>query len=349
MTYECSSDKKLGSKELDSEEISVEVWNSIVAVYNEFQPALAECFPERCEESGEVYMCDTSLLEDAIRAEIPKLTVPIKRAIKIEFPEYFDFEFDALPDVKPDGLPDTGAILDFLEFLHKNIREPIRESYHDYYNHPHYSFRDNEVFKDKFRESINSKFRNNRMAFYLDKNGKIQRRGALPKTSPQKTVLQTTENNKMPKPHIDKTKVFIVHGRDDLAKIEVARFVEKFGLEAVILHEQANGGKTIIEKIEEHTNVGYGIVLYTPCDIGGLNETELQPRARQNVVFEHGYLIGKLGRKNVCALVKGNIETPNDISGVVYISLDEHEGWHKKLVKELRAADYEIDADKLFK
>lgn len=142
---------------------------------------------------------------------------------------------------------------------------------------------------------------------------------------------------------LDLTKVFIVHGHDDLLKNEVARFIEKLGLNAIILHEQASSGNTIIEKIEEHSNVGFGIVLYTPCDIGakGEDEPKLQPRARQNVVFEHGYLIGKIGRRNVCALVKGNIEKPNDISGVVYISTQEE--WRLSLAKELRKSGYEID------
>lgn len=146
---------------------------------------------------------------------------------------------------------------------------------------------------------------------------------------------------------IDYSKIFIVHGRDDLAKTEVARFVEKLGLNVIILHEQASTGNTVIEKIEEHTNVGFAIVLYTPCDEGNLVGETPKARARQNVIFEHGYLIGKLGRDKVCALVKGDVEKPNDISGVVYIMLDEHEGWHKKLVKELREAGYEIDANKI--
>tara|TARA_R110002072_G_C7788542_1_gene520665 strand:- start:62 stop:826 length:765 start_codon:yes stop_codon:yes gene_type:complete len=153
---------------------------------------------------------------------------------------------------------------------------------------------------------------------------------------------------KSKKPHIstkelDLTKVFIVHGHDDLLKIEVARFIEKLGLEAIILHEKASSGKTIIEKIEEYSNVGFGIVLYTPCDIGAKKEEKpnIQDRARQNVVFEHGYLIGKIGRRNVCALVKGNIEKPNDISGVVYISTSEE--WKLSIAKELRNSGYEID------
>ena len=148
---------------------------------------------------------------------------------------------------------------------------------------------------------------------------------------------------------MDKSKVFIVHGHDNAAKESLARFVEKIGLEAIILHEQASSGQTIIEKIEENTNVGFAIVLYTACDVGASKEEkdQLKPRARQNVVFEHGYLIGKIGRKNVCALVKGNIETPNDISGVVYIKMDESKAWKYQVAKEMKACGYEFDPSKL--
>lgn len=146
-----------------------------------------------------------------------------------------------------------------------------------------------------------------------------------------------------------KNQVFIVHGHDDLAKIKTARFVEKLGLTPIILHEQSSSGKTIIEKIEEYSNVGFGIVLYTQCDIGAKkgDENNLQPRARQNVVFEHGYLIGKIGRQNVCALAKNEVEIPNDISGVVYVKMDDDESWHLKLAKELRSSGYDIDMNKL--
>jgi predicted nucleotide-binding protein len=146
-----------------------------------------------------------------------------------------------------------------------------------------------------------------------------------------------------------KEKIFIVHGRDDNAKIETARFVERLGFKAVILHEQANSGETIIEKIESNTNVGFAIVLYTPCDSGSLTEdtSNLRHRARQNVVFEHGYLIAKLGRKKVCALVKGEIEKPTDISGIVYIDLDSGGAWQLKVAKELQVANYPVDMNKL--
>lgn len=145
----------------------------------------------------------------------------------------------------------------------------------------------------------------------------------------------------------DFSKVFIVHGHDDLAKTDVARFVERLGFEAIILNEQASSGQTIIEKIEAHTNVGFAAVLYTPCDVGGLENGPQRSRARQNVVFEHGYLISKLGRHNVSALVKGDVEIPNDISGVVYVPLDQHGAWRVALAKELRSAGYPVDMNRV--
>jgi predicted nucleotide-binding protein len=143
-----------------------------------------------------------------------------------------------------------------------------------------------------------------------------------------------------------KKKVFIVHGRDNEAKQEVARYIEGLGIQVIILHEQASSGMTIIEKIEHYAKeANFAIVLYTACDHGrGIHETKVHPknRARQNVVFEHGYLMAKLGRENVCALVKGEIETPNDISGVVYVGLDVAGAWKLEINKELKACGYKL-------
>jgi len=152
-------------------------------------------------------------------------------------------------------------------------------------------------------------------------------------------------------PLVSGSEIFIVHGRDDGIKNEVARFIEKLKLKPIILHEQPSDGETIIEKIERYTNVGFGIVLYTPCDKGGLatEPFESKFRARQNVVFEHGYLIGKLGRKNVVSLIKGDIEKPNDISGVVYINYDSNGAWKTEVAKELNSSGYAIDFNDLFK
>jgi predicted nucleotide-binding protein len=160
----------------------------------------------------------------------------------------------------------------------------------------------------------------------------------------QKKLKPTSKQNKVPLP--PKKKVFVVHGRDNEAKQEVSRHIESLGIEVIILHEQASSGMTIIEKIEHYSNeADFALVLYTACDLGRcITEKKVHPknRARQNVVFEHGYLMAKLGRKNVCALVKGEIETPNDINGVVYVGLDTPGAWKIEVNKELKACGYKF-------
>jgi predicted nucleotide-binding protein len=143
-------------------------------------------------------------------------------------------------------------------------------------------------------------------------------------------------------------RVFVVHGHDGEAKVQVARFLEKLTLEPVILHEQPNKGRTIIEKFEDYSDVGFAVVLMTPDDIGGTKSQEdaFQARARQNVVFELGYFAGKLGRSRVCALLSdSNIEKPSDIAGVVYLEMDGGGAWQLDLFKEIRAAGIEVDAN----
>lgn len=141
-------------------------------------------------------------------------------------------------------------------------------------------------------------------------------------------------------------KVFIVHGHDNTLKQEVTRIIEKQGLEAVILSEQANGGKTIIEKIEENSDVGAAICLFTGDDYGRAKDaTSENLRARQNVVFEAGYFMGKLGRGNVILIASPDIEIPSDLQGVVYTNKDM---WQTDVLRELKAIGYNVDFNKLF-
>lgn len=169
----------------------------------------------------------------------------------------------------------------------------------------------------------------------------MAKRGVTQRGREKETAMQTTQEERT-----FSKKVFIVHGHDNEAKQETARTLEKAGYEAIILHEQANLGNTIMEKLERCTDVDYAIVLYTECDLGRAKEAsknEERYRARQNVVYEHGYLIGKLGREKVFALVKGNVETPGDISGVVYTSMDDAGAWKMLLARDMRAAGLEIN------
>ena len=135
--------------------------------------------------------------------------------------------------------------------------------------------------------------------------------------------------------------VFVVHGRDAATKGLVSSFIKSLDLVPVILHEQSKKGRTIIEKFEQHANVGFAVVLLTPDDVGGLQTdgSSLEPRARQNVIFEMGYFIGRLGRDRVCAITKGSVEIPSDYSGVLYIPLDDEGAWMTTLKREMRSSD----------
>lgn len=139
------------------------------------------------------------------------------------------------------------------------------------------------------------------------------------------------------------SKVFIVHGRDDAPKEAVARFVERMGFEAIILHEQVNSGRTVLEKFISHSDVQFAVVLLTPDDVGGLNGESQRPRARQNVILEWGFFIGSLGRENVLALMKAEVEPPSDVAGLVWERLDEGGAWRGKLAKEMETSGFRID------
>ena len=151
----------------------------------------------------------------------------------------------------------------------------------------------------------------------------------------------------VPKQDSSNRKVFIVHGQDEGAKQAVARQLERSACVPVILHEQPNGGKTIIEKFEHNADVGFAVVLLTPDDIVTDQQGKLAKRARQNVILELGYFVGRLGRSKVMAIKKGDVDLPSDIHGVVWVEMDEYDGWKVKLAKELKSAGYPIDLNNI--
>jgi hypothetical protein len=143
-------------------------------------------------------------------------------------------------------------------------------------------------------------------------------------------------------------RIFIVHGHDGEARETVARFLSDLGLEPVILHEQANRGRTVIEKVEANDDVSFAVVLLTPDDLGrARGEVDLEPRARQNVLLELGYFMAKLGRDRVCALRRGEVSIPSDFAGVVWEDMDLRGGWKLSLARELKAAGQDIDLNRV--
>ena len=143
----------------------------------------------------------------------------------------------------------------------------------------------------------------------------------------------------------DFSNVFIVEGNVAGLKEAVARLVERQNIKAIILNEQANGSRALIEKLEGYSDVGGAICLFTPDDEGKeKGALELSARARQNVVFEAGYFMGKLGRNKTIILSNGDVELPSDMQGIVYTNNEE---WRYKTLKELKAMGYAIDFEQL--
>lgn len=164
---------------------------------------------------------------------------------------------------------------------------------------------------------------------------------------PMMDAYNDSENYELHNATHQNKKIFVVHGHDEALKEKVARLVEKQGFEAIILSEQSNNGKTIIEKFEENSEVGAAICLFTGDDIGkAKSEPEEKQRARQNVVYEAGYFMGKLGREKVVMVVDKGIELPSDLQGVVYTNSND---WNVKVLQELQSMGYEVDFNKLFK
>ena len=193
----------------------------------------------------------------------------------------------------------------------------------------------------------------------------------------QRRIISSVANMLSPKPLYEFSKkevmpivsrdVFIVHGRDNKPKLELARMLEKLGFKAVILSEQPDKGRTIIEKLEQETlDIGYAFVILTPDDttlsdfddfLRKISSGEeflvripketfrsiIKNRARQNVILELGYFVGKIGRSRVCCLYKGEVELPSDIHGVIFKKFNESvEECYKGIVEELKAAGYDI-------
>ncbi len=137
-------------------------------------------------------------------------------------------------------------------------------------------------------------------------------------------------------------KVFIVHGHEEGPLHATARFLEALKFEVVILNERANRNRTIIEKIEANSDVGFAVVLLTPDDEGAKKGSPPRPRARQNVLLELGYFMAKLTRDRVCVLKRGDVEIPTDFAGVVWVNFDDAGAWKRTLAKEL-SEHFEID------
>jgi predicted nucleotide-binding protein len=244
------------------------------------------------------------------------------------------------------------------EFAFEKLTDFTKENFGDFERHMHFL----KLFlRKRDFEWIRSNFDNIKEVDFPNIKSKIY---SLVETEklPRKTTAPLSKN------------IFIVHGRDHKPMKELKTMLKEFGLKPIILHEQPSGSRTIVEKLEKYSDVGYAFVILTPDDRGcsksvirktseevshsyaqnqDLNKAvrsllaermkALEHRSRQNVILEFGYFIGKLGRDRVCCLYKGDVELPSDMHGIVYIPFKESVNEVKeKIIKELKAAGYEM-------
>lgn len=143
--------------------------------------------------------------------------------------------------------------------------------------------------------------------------------------------------------------IFVVHGHDHGLLHQTVRVLERAtSREVVILHEQANAGRTLLEKFEMHASTAaFAVVLLTPDDTGGARGQAQHTRARQNVIFELGFFFGRLGRDRVAVLLAPGVDQPSDIAGLVYISVDDGGSWKYTLARELTASGITVALDRI--
>ena len=223
-----------------------------------------------------------------------------------------------------------------LAYESKNISVTELESRLGYSREICYSY-SKEISTDGYVDFANASTRGSKEAF-LDINGK----GEVFYANGGYSDAELESNSSM----VDSKDIFIVHGHNNEVKIDVARTLDHLGLNPIILHEKPNQGKTIIEKFEMFSNVGYAVVLLTADDTGkSESANQYNARARQNVILELGFFLGRLGRSKVCSLYEVGVELPTDLDGILWVELDVSGGWKTKLIRELQAAGYPVDAN----
>ncbi|MBO7617875.1 MAG: nucleotide-binding protein [Bacteroidales bacterium] len=236
---------------------------------------------------------------------------------------------------------------DFNKEIYQSSFEIPNNSYcHEYETQSWDHFYTHDIVAD-YKKQIQRQI--TQMQSDINKVALIECSATVPKQSNRETVEEKPQSKD----------IFIVHGHNEEMKQTVARVVTRLGLNPIILHEQANEGRTIIDKFEFNAeNIQFAIILLSGDDLAasikdleGVKDEDvgkrLEKRARQNVVFEMGYFAGKLGRSKLFYLLQDGVIKPGDLDGLVYTPYDAVGAWKFGLVKELKACGYDVDANRV--
>ena len=163
-------------------------------------------------------------------------------------------------------------------------------------------------------------------------------------------LLSPPASNSRVNDKVRSNKIFLVHGSDNEMKSDVSKLLKTLDLDPIILHENSDMRKNIIEKINDNSHVSFAVVLISFDDLAYSKEKtpdDAKYRANQNVIFELGYFLGRLGNQNVSVIYrkKNDFEIPIEYTGVRWIEYKM--GWYYELIKDLKACNFKVDVNKL--
>jgi len=124
-------------------------------------------------------------------------------------------------------------------------------------------------------------------------------------------------------------KIFFVHGRNDGVKTQVADFLLKTGIKPVNINKNIGKDQPLMEKMAKHSDVKASIVLFSSA-------------AGQNVIFEAGYFIGKLGMEHTVILLEEGVETPSELNGCAFYEIDQKGKWRLEIANKLKSMNFDI-------
>ena len=141
--------------------------------------------------------------------------------------------------------------------------------------------------------------------------------------------------------------VYVVHGRDCAFVEPVVAYLEAIGLHPILLVDTSRSDRNLVERFENFASQAYAVVLLAAeNDAAARAATDpglrrLRPDAQ--LIFQLGYLIGKLGRRYVSALHREDLELPAELSSVLAIPMDDIGIWKFGLLRDLVAAGFAVE------
>ena len=130
--------------------------------------------------------------------------------------------------------------------------------------------------------------------------------------------------------HATTNRVFVVSAANNPLLQQLTALLKELGIEASVYQRTGGGSDALLPHIEKQSDTHYAFYLIGPDDL-------------PSVMFELGYLVGKIGANRVCCIYQKDVQVPKNIPGVqrkeIIVKLEEISF---SLIKELKAAGYSV-------